>query len=130
MLVGCGLILMLLLPAVAAGQPTAEPQTVVQLRLLEGRELSAAASGLAFLRRLADIDTRRVAVVAHSFGSSLTLLQAEKEPELRALVIFSAAGYSWDRSPELRMRLLDATAKIRTPVFFIRAARLPWLTVL
>ena len=63
-----------------------------------------------------------MALVAHSFGGSLTLLQAEKEPDLRALVIFSGAGYSWDRSPDLRMRLLDAMANIRAPVFFIHAA--------
>lgn len=99
-----------------------DARNALQLRLLESRELSAAASGLAFLRGLADVDARRVALVAHSFGGSLTLLQAEKEPDLRALVIFSGAGYSWDRSPDLRMRLLDAMANIRAPVFFIHAA--------
>jgi hypothetical protein len=41
---------------------------------------------------------------------------------VRALVIFSCAGYSWDRSPELRSRLLDAIARVRAPVFFIHAA--------
>jgi hypothetical protein len=38
------------------------------------------------------------------------------------LVIFSGAGYSWDRSPELRARLLTAVAHIRSPIFFIHAA--------
>jgi dienelactone hydrolase len=99
-----------------------DARNALQLRLLENRELSAAASGLAFLRGLAEVDAHRVALVAHSFGGSLTLLQAEKEPDLRALVIFSGAGYSWDRSPELRKRLLDAVAHIRAPIFFIHAA--------
>ena len=99
-----------------------QARNALQLRLLEGRELSAAAAGLAFLRGLPDVNARRVAIVGHSFGGSLTILQAEKEPGVRAVVIFSAAGYSWDRSPELRERLLAATVHIRAPVFFVHAA--------
>src|SRR5580765_1371044 len=53
---------------VAHGQ---DARNALQLRLLEGRELRAASSGLAFLRGLADVDARRVATVAHSFGGSL-----------------------------------------------------------
>jgi hypothetical protein len=62
-----------------------------------------------------------VAIVAHSFGGSLTILQAEKKRGPLALVIFSRAGYSWDRSPELRGRSLDAITRVRAPVFFIHA---------
>ena len=94
----------------------------LQLRLLENRELHDASAGLAFLRGLPEVDSRNVAVVGHSFGGSLTLLEAEQEPDLRTVVIFSAAGYSWDRSPELRTRLLNAMAHIRAPAFFIHAA--------
>ena len=78
--------------------------------------------GLAFLRALPRVDARDVAVIGHSFGGSLTLLMAEREPDLRAAVIFSGAGYSWDRSPELRARLLTAVEHIGMPVFFIYAA--------
>jgi len=46
---------------------------------------------------------------------------AECEPNLRAVVVFSAAGYSFDRSPELRARLLAAVDHIAAPVFFIHA---------
>jgi dienelactone hydrolase len=99
-----------------------DARNALQLRLLENRELSDATAGLAFLRKLPDIDSHNVAIVAHSFGGSLTLLQAEREPNLRAVVIFSGAGYSWDRSPELRARLLAAVANIEAPVFFIHAA--------
>src|SRR6266851_470068 len=99
-----------------------DARNALQLRLLENRELSDAAAGLAFLRGLPEVDARKVAIVAHSFGGSLTILQAEREPDLRAVIIFSCAGYSWDRSPELRARLLTAMAHIRAPVFFIHAA--------
>jgi carboxymethylenebutenolidase len=97
-------------------------RNALQLRLLENREMTDADAGLAFLRALPEVDTRKVAIVGHSFGGSLTILQSEREPNLRAVVIFSAAGYSWDRSPELRARLLTAVAHIRAPAFFIHAA--------
>jgi carboxymethylenebutenolidase len=99
-----------------------EARNTVQLQLLENREMSDALSGLAFLRALQEVDARNVAVIGHSFGGSLTLLMAEREPNLRAVVIFSGAGYSWDRSPQLRARLLTAVAHIGMPVFFIHAA--------
>jgi dienelactone hydrolase len=99
-----------------------DARNALQLRLMENRELHDASAGLAFLRGLPEVDSRNVAVVGHSFGGSLTLLEAEQEPDLRTVVIFSAAGYSWDRSPELRTRLLNAMAHIRAPAFFIHAA--------
>ena len=99
-----------------------EARNALQLRLLENGELSAALSGLAFLRALPKVDARDVAVIGHSFGGSLTLLLAEREPNLRAVVVFSGAGYSWDRSAQLRARLLEAGARIAAPVLFIHAA--------
>jgi carboxymethylenebutenolidase len=98
-----------------------EGRNALQLRLLEHEEMSDALSGLTYLRALPEVDARNVAVVGHSFGGSLTLLLAEREPKLRAVVIFSGAGYSWDRSAQLRERLLAAVARIATPIFFIHA---------
>jgi carboxymethylenebutenolidase len=105
--------------AAAHGQ---EARNTLQLQLLENREMNDALSGLAYLRALPEVDAHNVALVGHSFGGSLTLLMAEREPNLRAVVIFSCAGYSWDRSPQLRARLLTAVANIGMPVFFIHAA--------
>ena len=99
-----------------------ESRNTLQLRLLEHREMSDAIAGPAFVRALPAVDPARVAIVGHSFGGSLTLLLAERDPNLRAVVIFSGAGYSWDRSSELRARLLTALDHIRAPVFFIHAA--------
>jgi carboxymethylenebutenolidase len=93
----------------------------LQLSLLEGREMGDARAALAFLRARPYVDAGDVALVGHSFGGSLTLLMAEREPTLRAVVVFSAAGYSFDRSPELRARLLAAADHIAAPVFFIHA---------
>ena len=93
----------------------------VQLQMLEGPEMSDAEAGLALLRRRAEVDPRRIAVIGHSFGGSLTVLQAEREPDLGAVVIFSGSGYSWDRSQELRARLLKAMERAKPPMFFIHA---------
>jgi len=98
-----------------------EARNALQLQLLENREMDDALSGLKFLRALPYVDPRNVAAIGHSFGGSLTLLMAEREPSLRAVVIFSGAGYSFDRSPELRTRLLAAVDHIAAPVFFIHA---------
>ncbi len=91
------------------------------MKLLEGRELTDALAGLAFVRGLADVDPRRIAVVGHSFGGSLTVLMTEREPALRAAVVFSGAGYSWDRSRDLRERLLAAVHRTSVPLFFLHA---------
>jgi carboxymethylenebutenolidase len=97
-------------------------RNALQLRLLESREMSDALAALEFLRALPYVDPRNMGLVGHSFGGSLTFLMAEREHDLRAVVIFSAAGYSWDRSPELRARLLAAAPGVSAPIFFIHAA--------
>jgi carboxymethylenebutenolidase len=98
-----------------------EARNALQMKLLENGDMTDALAGLEFLRALPEVDTSKVAVVGQSFGGSLTLLLAEREPKLRAVVIFSGAGYSWDRSPELRERLFTAVARIHAPIFFIHA---------
>ncbi|HET9838754.1 MAG TPA: dienelactone hydrolase family protein [Candidatus Angelobacter sp.] len=96
-------------------------RNALQLKLLEDGDLSDAQAGLVFLRKLPEVDRRKIAVIGHSFGGSLTLIQAEREPNLRAVLNFSGSGYSWERSPELRERLFAAVARIKAPVFFIHA---------
>ena len=97
-------------------------RNALQLQLLENREAIDARAALALLRARSDVDRRDVALVGDSFGSSLTLLVSEHEPDLRAVVAFATAGYSWERSPELRARLLESVARLTAPVFFIHAA--------
>jgi len=98
-----------------------EARNALQLQLLENREMDDALSGLKFLQALPYVNARNVAAIGHSFGGSLTVLLAEREPNLRAIVVFSGAGYSFDRSPELRTRLLAAIDHIEAPVLFIHA---------
>jgi len=93
----------------------------LQLRLLENDALSEASTALAQLRARADVDPQRVGVVGHSFGGSLTLLMAEKDPGIHAAVIFGGAAGSWNQSPMLRDRLLAAVARMSAPALFIHA---------
>ena len=92
------------------------------MRLLETADLEDARAGLAVLRGLPDVDRRRIAVVGHSYGGSLSLLLAASEPELRAVVDFAGAANSWSKSQILRERLLAAVDRLSAPVFFIHAA--------
>lgn len=81
----------------------AEARNTLQLQLLEGREMADARAALTFLRALPEVNARKIGVIGHSFGGSLTVLMAEREKDLRAIILFSAAGYSFDRSPPLRI---------------------------
>lgn len=99
-----------------------EGRNQTQLKLLETDELSDACAGLAFLRARADVDVHRIAVAGHSFGGSLTLLLAERDPTLRAAIDFAGAAKSWEGSPPLRARLLTAVGHTTVPIFVIHAA--------
>jgi carboxymethylenebutenolidase len=98
-----------------------EGRNEVQLQHLQTDQLQDIISGLKFLRKRKDVDTNRMAVMGHSFGGSLTLLVAEHEPGLKAVVVFGTSGYSWDRSPQLRKRLISAVKNIAIPVMMIHA---------
>jgi dienelactone hydrolase len=99
----------------------AEGRNRVQLQLLEHDELDEATAALARLRGRADVDAQRIGVVGHSFGGSLSLVMAARDPAIRAAVIFGGAAGSWDQSPALRQRLLAAVGRISAPVFFVHA---------
>ena len=98
-----------------------EGRNGVQLQQLETDQLQDMISGIAFLRKRKDINNKRIAIVGHSFGGSLALLVAEHEPDLKAVVVFSAGGYSWDRSSQLRIRLISAVRNISMPIMIIHA---------
>src|SRR5215469_8258571 len=109
------------LMARALAEKGQEGRNEVQLQLQEV-ELRDVMAGLAFLRAQPGVDGGRVAIAGHSFGGQLTLLAAEQDTGLRAAVTFGAAAGSWDKSPELRDRLLVAVRNIQIPIFLTHAA--------
>lgn len=70
-------------------------------------------AGLAFLKRVASVDTGPIVVGGHSTGGQLTLLALERDKSARAAVVFSPAARTWQGSPELQDRLLAAAREHR-----------------
>ena len=98
-----------------------EGRNVAQIQQLETDQSQDMIAGLAYLRKRRDVDLRRMAIIGHSFGGSLTLLVAEQETYLKAVIVFSGAGYIWNLSPSLRTRLISAVKNIDAPIMFIHA---------
>jgi carboxymethylenebutenolidase len=90
--------------------------------LVTTEQLDDAAAALSVLKTTPGIDTKRIAVVGHSFGGVLTLLTAERDTSVRAEVTFGAGANSWQRSRELRERLLATVRKTSAPIMLINAA--------
>jgi carboxymethylenebutenolidase len=99
-----------------------EARQQLQFVLLTTDHLDDVTAGLSFLKSLPAVDARRIAVAGHSFGGQVTLLAAEGDATVRAVVTFAAAAGSWERSPELRERLLTAVRKTTSPIMLIHAA--------
>ncbi len=94
----------------------------LQFVLLTTEQLSDAMAGLSFLKHAPGIDAGRIAIAGHSFGGQLTLLAAEHDKRIRATFTFAAAAGSWNRSPELRKRLLTAMRSTSAPIMLIHAS--------
>lgn len=85
-----------------------EARQHLQFVLLTTEQLDDVMAALAFLKTVPGIDSHRIAIAGNSFGGQLTLLAAERDKTVRAAVTFAAAAGSWERSPELRERLISA----------------------
>jgi dienelactone hydrolase len=85
----------------------------LQFMLTTTDHLDDVLAGLSLLKTASAIDAKRIAIVGHSFGGQVTLLAAEQDNTVRAVVTFAAAAGSWERSPELRQRLGAAVERQR-----------------
>lgn len=98
-----------------------EARQHLQFVLLGTEQLDDVMAALAFVRSAPQVDSRRIAVVGHSFGGQLALLAAERDPAIRAAVTFAGAADSWERSPELREKLVGAVRKTQAAIMLIHA---------
>ena len=98
-----------------------EARQHLQFVLVTTDHLDDVLAALSLLKTAPRIDAHRIALAGHSFGGQLTLLAAEHDSQVRAVVTFAAAAGSWDRSPELRERLFAAVRKIAAPIMLIHA---------
>jgi dienelactone hydrolase len=99
-----------------------EARKRLQLLLLTTEQLDDAIAGLSFLKKMAGVNPKRIAVVGHSFGGQLAILTAERDNSVRAVVAFAAAANSWEGTPELRDRLLTAVRNNSAPTMLVQAA--------
>ena len=84
--------------------------------------LDDALAGLRFLQTAPGIDSKRIAIVGHSFGGVITLLSGDRDTSIRAEVTFGAGANSWRASDELRQRVFAAVSKTSAPIMLIQAA--------
>ena len=75
----------------------------------------------AFAADLPGVDAAHTGVMGSSFGGTVTLLAAAKEPAFRCAVEFAGAAMNWDRTPGLRAMMHKAAARLSQPTFFIQA---------
>jgi len=99
-----------------------EARNKLQFALLTGPYLDDTLAALSFLKTVRGVDAHRIAVVGHSFGGQLALLDAERDNTLEAVVVFGAAANSWEKSREIRERLLTAVKEASAPIMLIHAA--------
>lgn len=99
------------------GTPEYDSQLAARLDA-ESDDVTAAR---AFAETLADIDGGHIGVMGSSFGGTVTLLAAAKDPAFRCAVEFAGAAMNWDRTPGLRNLMHEAASRLTQPVFFLQA---------
>jgi carboxymethylenebutenolidase len=93
----------------------------LQFMLLTTDQLDDVMAALAFLKTLPGIDSHRIAIGGHSFGGQLALLAAERDKTIRAAVTFGGAAGCWERSAELRERLISAIRSTSAAIMLTHA---------
>jgi dienelactone hydrolase len=99
-----------------------EARQKLQFTLLTGQHLDDTVAALSFVKAVPGIDSHRIAVVGHSFGGQLALMDAGRDNGLRAVVTFGAAANSWTKSADVRKILLEAVNNSKAPIMLIHAA--------
>lgn len=78
-------------------------------------------AALAALKRLPEVDPKRIVMSGVSFGGIQTLLAAEKGLGVRAFVAFAPGAMSWGRVTALGERLHEAVKNAKAPVLVLQA---------
>ncbi|MEM8590433.1 MAG: dienelactone hydrolase family protein [Pseudomonadota bacterium] len=92
-----------------------------QLRARLDSEASDVVAALAYAKSRPEIDADRVGVMGSSFGGTVSLLAATKEPGFRCMIDFAGAAMNWERAPKLRSHMIEAASSLTQPAFFIQA---------
>jgi carboxymethylenebutenolidase len=98
--------------------PEARNKKLVEL--LE-EHLADQTAALTYLKELAYVDGKRIAVAGCSFGGIQTLLAAGAHLGIRAGIDFAGGAQTWRESPELRQRMFHAAGDADVPLLLIQA---------
>jgi dienelactone hydrolase len=93
------------------------------VHLLETQQLDDQLAGLAYVKRLAFVDSSRLAVAGCSYGGIQALLGAEKNVGYKAAISISPAALSWAHNTFLQKRLIQSVQDINIPVLLLQPAR-------
>jgi len=91
----------------------------LRVHLMSTQQLDDQLAGLAHLKKLPYIDSRRIAVAGCSYGGIQTMLAVEKGAGYKAAIPVSPAAETWDGDQFMRARLLKAAKHAKIPVLLI-----------
>ncbi|MEM7446449.1 MAG: dienelactone hydrolase family protein [Pseudomonadota bacterium] len=92
-----------------------------QLRARLDAEADDVVAARAFAMTRAEIDSERIGVMGSSFGGTVSLLAAAKEPGFRCMIDFAGAAMNWEKAPRLRQYMLEMAGQLTQPSFLIQA---------
>jgi dienelactone hydrolase len=93
-----------------------------QLAIRLDRESDDVLAALDFAVARPEINAGHIGVMGSSFGGTVSLLASAKTERFRCTVEFAGAAMNWERTPGLRQSMIDATARLTAPIYFLQAA--------
>lgn len=93
-------------------------------RQLLGRldsEADDVVSARRYLLNRPEIDAQRIGVMGSSFGGTVSLLAAAKDPEFRCMIDFAGAAMNWEKAPKLACHMIEAAGRLTQPSYLIQA---------
>ena len=96
-------------------------QRAARMIELQDEEVSDVIAALSYLKSQSFVDANRIAISGCSYGGIQTLLAGEHDLGVLALVPFAPGAMSWDRNPEVSIRLRRAVDHAQSPVFLLQA---------
>lgn len=96
-------------------------QRAKRMMELQDEQVSDVIAALDFLKTQSFVDPRRIAISGCSYGGIQTLLTGEYNLGVLALIPFAPGAMSWDRNPEVSVRLRRAVDQAKAPVFLLQA---------
>jgi len=94
--------------------PSERGERFVDRLVAEASDVTAAVE---YARKNLPIDGKRIALMGYSFGGIVTTIAGGHSGALAAVINQAPGALNWDKSPELRARLLVEAARIRAPMW-------------